>query len=407
MNPLLYWHLILVNLVWLVAVVLLMVWQRRLRRSLEDAYAELARLRSQLAEHVSRSAQQDKLLEALMEASFDPILIINNNRQLVAHNPPAASLCNRAAGVTLIEATRSYELDQLAEDVLVGRSELFGEFMVNQRLHRAQAARTLDGAVIVLRDISELQYLGRMRRDFVANISHELRTPLTNIHLLFESLQSNLGPALEHQRLWAQLRDQLDSLTRLVQELSDLAQIESGQMPMRMMRANVREIVESALSRLKPQSDRAGLRMVNEVDSTLAALCDPDQIRRVLSNLLHNAIKFTPQGEVVVFALADQAAQTALQAGLSHDPVALANLKAEDVLVIGVRDTGIGIPSDTLPRVFERFYKADLGRNGRAGSGLGLSIARHIVEAHGGHIWAKSAVGQGSTFYFTLFRERV
>ncbi len=407
MNTLFYWHLILVNLVWLVAVVLLMVWQRRLRRSLEDAYAELARLRSQLAEHVSRSARQDKLLEALMEASFDPILIINSNRQVVAHNPPAASLCNRAAGVTLIEATRSYELDQLAEDVLVGRSELFGEFMVNQRLHRAQAARTLDGAVIVLRDISELQYLGRMRRDFVANISHELRTPLTNIHLLFESLQSNLGPALERQRLWAQLRDQLDSLTRLVQELSDLAQIESGQMPMRMVRANVREIVESALSRLKPQSDRAGLRMVNEVDPTLAALCDPDQIRRVLSNLLHNAIKFTPQGEVVVFALADQAAQTALQAGLSHDPVALANLKAEDVLVIGVRDTGIGIPSDTLPRVFERFYKADLGRNGRAGSGLGLSIARHIVEAHGGHIWAKSAVGQGSTFYFTLFRERV
>ncbi len=399
-------NFVLVNTVWLIVVLLLLWRQRRLSSALEDAHAERARLKYRLEEESAWLAQREKTLNALLEASFDPILIINNNRQVVGYNPAGASLCNQALGASVIEATRSYELDRLAHEVLSGRNELFGEFMLNQRLHRAQAARSQDGAVIVLRDISELEYLGRVRRDFVANVSHELRTPLTNLYLLLDSLQTGKWSPAERERLWSQTRDQLDSLRRLVQELSDLAQIESGQMPMRLVRANVRAMVETALEHLQPQARHAGLKLTNAVDAALVALCDADQIRRVLSNLLQNAIKFTPQGEITVFALTGEAAQAALRDGLTHDPAGRAKLEEEDVIVVGVRDTGIGIPSDDLPRVFERFYKADRARTGRAGSGLGLSIARHIVEAHGGRIWAESAVGRGSTFYFTLPRER-
>ncbi len=143
--------------------------------------------------------------------------------------------------------------------------------------------------------------------------------------------------------------------------------------------------------------------MVNDVPEDLRGLFDPDQIRRVLSNLLHNAIKFTPQGTVTVFALTDEEADRQLQK-LYANSINGSELTSGDVIIIGVRDTGVGIPYEELPRIFERFYKVDRAR-GQGGTGLGLAIAKHIIEAHGGRIWAESVVGKGTTFYFTVPRE--
>jgi two-component system phosphate regulon sensor histidine kinase PhoR len=122
----------------------------------------------------------------------------------------------------------------------------------------------------------------------------------------------------------------------------------------------------------------------------------------VLSNLLHNAIKFTTQGSITVFVCSNEEAARALSR-LKTDPIA-PEQNLEEMLVMGVRDTGVGIPKEALPRIFERFYKVDLAR-GHAGTGLGLAIAKHIVEAHGGLIWAESALSRGTTFYFTLPRD--
>jgi two-component system phosphate regulon sensor histidine kinase PhoR len=235
----------------------------------------------------------------------------------------------------------------------------------------------------VLRDISELTRLGRARRDFVANISHELRTPLTAIRLLLDTLtgappsQQTLTP--EQRRLLDQISDQTGALTQMTQEISDLAQIESGQLPMRLVSCSLRDAIDGVFARLAPQAQRAQLKLANEAPETLQALADPVQLQRVLLNLVHNAIKFTARGGVTISAAP---ADT-------------------DFVRISVRDTGSGIPSDEVTRIFERFYKVDRAR-GQSGTGLGLAIAKHIVEAHGGRIWAESTLGVGTTFHFTV-----
>jgi two-component system phosphate regulon sensor histidine kinase PhoR len=368
-----------------VVVLVLLVRTRRLSQQVEDISDALRRFRHQAAELKDRLASVSAEKDALAETTFDPMFIVDAERRIRSLNSAALRLCDCDIGQSLIEATRSYELDSLAEEVIDGqRGELPlpSEFMLNNRLFRVKTSRleASGGAVLVLRDVSELQRLGRARRDFVANISHELRTPLTAIRLLLDTLRmesTNMSPA--QARLLTQISDQTDSLTQIAQELSDLTQIESGQMPMRLVRASLGEAAGSAIARLAPQAERAGLTLKNEIGDDVYALFDPEQIRRVLSNLLHNAIKFTPKGGATVFV----------------------KQRDEDFVTVGVRDTGVGIPHDELPRIFERFYKVDRAR-GQAGTGLGLSIAKHIVEAHGGAIWAEGTVGNGTTFYFTL-----
>jgi two-component system phosphate regulon sensor histidine kinase PhoR len=168
---------------------------------------------------------------------------------------------------------------------------------------------------------------------------------------------------------------------------------------MRMVPTDMAELVDSVITRLAPQAERAGLALTNRVESGVVALVDPEQIRRVLSNLLHNAIKFTPRGSVTVWVSNAPPLQTALAGGEPGEAASEA-----DHITLAVQDTGVGIPADALPRIFERFYKVDRVR-GQGGTGLGLSIARHIVEAHGGRLWVESQEGVGTTFYFTVPRE--
>lgn len=392
--------ILLAGIVLISAVVVLVLLARSHRYEREiAAFRETTRqLRAQLAEVSARHAANTTTYDTLAEVVFDPVVFVDAARRVTFANAAAKRL-GAVAGQSLIEATRSFELDSLAGEAISGESELPREFMHNQRLFRAQAARLNKGAVLVLRDISELQRLGRARRDFVANISHELRTPLTALRLLVDTFRANSGRNPDdQQRLFLQMNDQIESLTQLVQELSELTQIESGQMPMRMVRAPLQEVAQTTITRLHPQAERAGLALINEIGEGVNGLFDPDQIRRVLSNLVHNAIKFTASGSITIFARTGPAADELLR-NLHGDPAQ--QLTSDDVLVVGVRDTGVGISKDDLPRIFERFYKVDRAR-GQAGTGLGLAIAKHIVEAHGGRIWADSQLGKGTTFYFTV-----
>ncbi|MBI4769920.1 MAG: hypothetical protein HY784_05760 [Chloroflexi bacterium] len=174
---------------------------------------------------------------------------------------------------------------------------------------------------------------------------------------------------------------EVEALQQLAQELLDLAQIESGRALVRLVPVPVSELVSAPVERLRPQAERKGQQVEVDVSAELVALADEEQVRRAIGNLLHNAIKFTPQGGRV--RLRAQAA-------------------GDDVLV-EVSDSGPGIPPEDLPRVFERFFRGDRARAG-GGTGLGLAIARHVVEAHGGRIWAESEgrPGKGAVFRFTL-----
>jgi two-component system phosphate regulon sensor histidine kinase PhoR len=166
----------------------------------------------------------------------------------------------------------------------------------------------------------------------------------------------------------------------MVQELLTLSRIESGKAPLRLSPTPVDEIVFPPIERLRPQAEREELLVNSFLPPGLPqVLADVERARQVVSNLVHNAIKFTPGGGVITVAARSEGEQ----------------------VVISVEDSGVGIRLGDLPRIFERFYKADRARSG-GGTGLGLAIARHIVQGHGGRIWVESVEGQGSKFYFSL-----
>jgi two-component system phosphate regulon sensor histidine kinase PhoR len=235
--------------------------------------------------------------------------------------------------------------------------------------------------LIMIQDLTRLRQLETARRDFVSNVSHELRTPLASLKVLVETLRDGaMDDPSAAQRFLDRIETEVDDLTHLVQEMLELSRIESGQALLYPGPISVAEVVLPPVERLRPLAERAGLTLLLDLVPDLPpVLADLKRLQQVFTNLVHNAIKFThPGGEVRVTARV-----------------------GESEVVFTVHDTGIGIPSEDLPRIFERFYKADRARTS-GGTGLGLAIAKHIVLAHGGRIWVESALGQGSAFYFTI-----
>ncbi len=370
----------------------------RLARQLRDAKQEID----------DRLTAEDKQHALLMETMIDPVIYVDANHMIIECNSAARQLTKGAAspGRSLMETIRSHELDSLVNETMNDLHELPGEITINERLYRVRLAPLMEqhnnqGALLIMRDISELQRLGRARRDFVANISHELRTPLTAIRLLVDTMRMTDGDDFTlRTRHLDQVSAQVDALTQLAQEMYDLSLIESGQAPMRMVRASLHDLTDRVMTRLAPQAERAGTVLVNEVKEDVFALVDIEQISRVLTNLLHNAIKFTPNGTVIALIVPDQPPP----APQTDAPGRQYAQSPDDFFTVAVRDTGAGIAHSDLPRIFERFYKVSRAR-GKGGTGLGLAIAKHIVEAHGGRIWVESIEGRGATFFFTTPRE--
>ena len=388
----------------LAALILFVLWRRALAA---ETNAELAAARAERELHEARLATRREAaqLAALNIAQPEPIIILAPDRTVRHMNPTASMLFARheqaeragssraEAGHTLIVATRSVELDELAAHVLDGGEDRDRQVLLNGQPYRARAVVAADangevfGVVLALQDLSTVQQLGRARRDFIANISHELRTPLTSIRLLLDSLLSGaVRDTAESNSVLHKIETEVLALEQMAQELLDLAQIESGQALVRLVPTPVAQLVNETVRRLAPQAAHKRQVMSVEVPPELVVLADTEQMNRALGNLLHNAIKFTPpEGQVWVRARA-----------------------AEGDVVIEVADTGPGIPPEDLPRVFERFFRADRARTG-GGTGLGLAIAKHVVEAHGGKIWVESEgrAGRGAVFRFTLLADRL
>lgn len=353
---------------------LFIAWRRALQSA---AHAELETADSARMAEAAQLAHRREAAQraALLSAYPEPVFILNAERNLMAANDAAVGLFGALAvpGQSLISATRSAELDELAAHALSGGDDCDRQIMLNGQPFRARAVPIeAGGAVLLLQDVSALQRLGRARRDFIANISHELRTPLTSIRLRLDG-----QPALD--AIDAEVR----ALEQMAQELLDLAQIESGQVLIRLVSLPVMDLVTAAVERLRPQFAHKGQTVTTDVPAELLVLADADQLQRALGNLLHNAIKFTPTGGAIgvrVFA-------------------------REDEIVIEVSDTGPGLPSEDLPRVFERFFRGNRARGG-GGTGLGLAIAKHVVEAHGGRIEAENAPHpkHGAVFRLTLLK---
>ncbi len=346
-----------------------------LRRSNDQRELDRASWADRLARLEARNA-------ALGDAPDHPLFVVNDQGGIEHLNSRAIDLLDaNAIGRTIIEATRSHEIDALIQTTLASRQTNVQLLIWNDRSFQARAVPVRGGgAVLVLEDRTEQRRSDWARRDFVANVSHELRTPLASIRLVIETLLSGAqdDPTVS-TRMLAQVITQVDSLTQLAQELLDLSMIESGQMPMQRSRENLRDVIEEQIARFEPQAQPKKIVLTNSAPDDVRVEIDRTMIGRVLGNLIHNALKFTPL----------------------HGAITIGATSNDRETVVSVSDTGEGIAPEELPRIFERFYKVDRAR-GSSGTGLGLSIARHVIEAHGGKIWAESKLAKGTTVYFSL-----
>lgn len=377
--------LLLILIVALVGVIVALT--DRLRKARDQALAAYASRAEALAVREALEARIERgreFLDALGQSTSDALLLLDDNRQVAWANQNTWDMFNGgtpATGQSFIALVRDYELNQALADALAGNRAMVRQSVVADRVLRiwATPVEGFSGAAIGMEDVTELQRLGRARRDFVANISHELRTPLSNIDLAAQTLRQTGADGDIARRMLDQIHAQVQTLSQLSQEMMELAQIESGQVLLKLEPAALEPIIRRCATNLMPQAAVKKQHLTLEVPSDLTALIDEAMIGRVISNLVHNAVKFTPEGGVIT---------------VSAEPV-------DDDIQISVRDNGPGIPREEQKRVFERFYKADRARSG-GGTGLGLAIARHIVEGHGGRIWVESAPGQGATFRFTV-----
>lgn len=346
--------------------------------------AALRSLAEQLDARLRALAADEGLLAQLIESRNEAVIAVDTGRRVVRMNETARRLL-------AVRETLPFPVDLLPRDVALrdallaafsGQQTEGAEVMVGGRTLAVTARPLADGgAVLALFDLTTVRRLEAVRRDFVANVSHELRTPLTIIGGFAETLQADdLSP--DDRRQFAQrILGNTLRMQRIVDDLLDLSRIESGGWVPNPAPADLRAIAADVLAAVHDAAGTKGLTLRSEIPADAAdVVADATALRQVLSNLVENGVRYTATGSVVLFAVRDA-----------------------DGVTIGVRDTGIGISVEHLPRIFERFYRADPGRaRDQGGTGLGLSIVKHLVEAHGGRVSAESVLGAGTTIRATF-----
>jgi len=332
------------------------------------------------------NARQARFLLAVGKVSAEAIILTAEGGLVVWMNEAARRL-SRPDGHPpdlLNRIVQHYETLELVQEAFDDDDPHERQFASEDHNYLAVAQRIAESPALValtISDVTELLRLGRSRRDFLANISHDLRTPIAAIQLMVETLRTGAVNDARREKLLSSIYEQTTSLQQLSQEMLDLSMIESGRMPLKLVETAVADVIESVCQRMRTQADHKNIAITTRCSPDLRVWADVSHVQRVLQNLLHNAIKFTPKGGRV---------------DVSGDAEG-------DEVVIAVADTGVGVAPEDIEQIFERFYKANRVRSDE-GTGLGLAIARHIILGHGGRIWVESKPGRGATFLFTLPR---
>ena len=340
----------------------------------------------------SLTAERNRLT-ALLDLMADGVLVIDGDGRVSLMNRAAESMLGvrapDAVGSGVAEIVRDHELQALVRDALESDrpSQSDVELVSNRRFIRALAIPVhedgSDGVLLTLHDQTGMQRLYTTRREFVSNVSHELRGPLASIKAMVETLADG---ALEDRETAGDFLERIgrdvDRMTVMANELLELSLMESGQVALHLVPLPLKPIAEDVIAQAAGRAASAGIETSVGIPDDLAHVVgEEDKVRQVLVNLVENAIKFMPEGgRVCVRAVEDGR-----------------------LVEVSVEDTGVGIPEEHLPHVFERFYKVDRSRGGE-GTGLGLAIVKHVVQLHGGDVRAESREGAGSTFSFTLPR---
>lgn len=357
-----------------------------LARAFNGMSEKLAEARAALEARLIRA---ERMNDAALESLYDPVIVTDASGRLVHLNRAAESLLGQRLGARLGEARLAQAVDTaLREGKTVAPDDSSALVQLKGKTFRLRVSpmRTESealGTVIVLEDITSLQEVDRLKTEFISVASHELRTPVTSLLLSVQLLQEGAVGALtasQSQLIQAQ-RDDLERLERLLRDLLDLTKLESGASPPQPQPVTARSLCTAALEGIRAEAGSQGVSLEEGSLTDALVLADTGQITRVLTNLLGNAIRHTPRGGTVTLEASEQPTK----------------------VVITVTDTGSGIPQEYLGEIFGRFTQVPGATRG--GAGLGLSLAKAIVEAHGGTIMAQSpGQGKGSAFTFTLPR---
>jgi signal transduction histidine kinase len=345
-----------------------------------DLANALHSMSEQLAARLKGLEDDEALVSAVVESLNEGVLAVSARRMVLRVNSAGRTMLSVSDGVPFSadNIPRERVLHSALDSALRGIQTNEEPVEVNGRTIAVSARPLPDGgAVLALRDLTAARRLEAVRRDFVANVSHELRTPLTVIAGFAETLAE---PALgddDRTRFAGLIQASTARMQRIVDELLDLSRIESGGWVPHPMNVDIAAVAADAIASVSAVAKANGVMTEAQVANDARwVYADRTALRQVIGNLVENAIRHTVRGTVTVFARRDD----------------------EGYTWVGVRDSGVGIAPAHLPRIFERFYRADSARSReRGGTGLGLAIVKHLVEAHGGQVRAESVLGRGTT----------
>lgn len=345
----------------------------------------LQRMAEQLALRLRGLQNNDALLTAVVDSLSEGVLAIGARRTVLQMNAAARGMLRVHEPIPFsVDSLPPHgQLRDAISEALSGRTagpynvELFGHTLT-------VTGRPLSGrdAVLIVSDLTNTRRLESMRRDFVANVSHELRTPLTVIGGFAETLMDSSIPEADREKFASRIVSNTRRMQRIVDELLDLSRIESGGWTPHPAEVDIAALASDTFSSCADAAVANDVTLEAHIAPDARRVhADPTALRQVLGNLVENAVRHTTHGSVIVFARRD----------------------VPGVVWIEVRDSGVGIAPAHLPRIFERFYRADSARaRDSGGTGLGLAVVKHLVEAHGGEVRAESTVGRGTTISIAL-----
>lgn len=359
---------------------------------LGKAFNELSETLEELFFQIS---DREGTLDTVLSSMDDGVVAVNMRREVILANRAATDLFHHDGegmiGKNQFEATRNEELSRLLEKTMDGKDSFTQEMRLRPRSERTIAVTSspledqhgkIQGAVAVMRDVTSLRHLEQMRQEFVSNVSHELRTPLTSIKGFAETLlNSDFEDRALSERFLTIINNETDRMISLINDLLDLSRIESGKQPLKKSAVDMKQVFEDTVLMLKNKADAKGVTIENNIYTSVMVEGDEKLLKQVALNLVDNGVKYNSEGGKV-WIEAEQ--------GL-------------DSVEFIVGDTGLGIATEHLDRIFERFYRVDKGRaRHMGGTGLGLAITKHIIDKHKGTIAIESRVGKGTKIRITL-----
>ena len=362
----------------------------------DDGAGELASALNAMADRLQQIIAEVSVerarLSTVLDTMADGVVVVDHDGHITLINRAAEHLLRTGPNPvsrSLPEVIRDHELQQVvseaADSQLPRQAEvqlIYGGGYV-RALATPVAEAGLGGVLLTLNDMTEVRQLETTRKEFVTNVSHELRSPLAAAKLMVETLEAGaLDEPPVARNFLGRLNGEIDRMSSLVDELLELARLESGQTALHLTPFGLAELLAEVQDSFLPRAERAQIRLCFNLEEDLPwILGEKQKLRQVVANLLDNALKFTPVGHQVTVTAAS----------------------GSRYVNVSVADTGPGIAPEHVPHVFERFYKVDRSRHDE-GSGLGLAIAKHIVQAHGGYVDVKSRQGEGTEFTVRLPR---